>query len=193
MRDPIRPGAGILFMKVGTHAGEPLEKIIARKQREIADAGFALWGYGGNTCHPQTMVQPFANGFLEKGEPICLVMEEMESKHLADPVRAEQSSPDGIEWTDIPEAVNVVGSRFALRIKSLQREIFDLPLSQTRVAVGRTRGRPGHLYITGHVDKACLVVTAPLSPPPDDRTVRIGLVAELEPPFALFLRNRPPE
>jgi hypothetical protein len=180
-------------MKVGTHAMEPLEEIIARKQREIADAGFALWGYGGGTCHPQTMVQPFASDFLKRGMPIYLVMEEMESKHFADPVRAEQSSPDGLKWTDIPGSVNVLGSRYALRIKSLQKETFDLPLAHTRVAVGPTRGRAGHLYVSGRVDKACLEVTVPEFELPDDRTVRIGLVAELEPPFALFLRNRPVE
>lgn len=54
------PGTAILYMKVGTHANEGLEAIIARKQREIEEAGVAFWGYGGSTCHPTTMVQPFA-------------------------------------------------------------------------------------------------------------------------------------
>jgi hypothetical protein len=31
----VKPGAGLLFMKVGTHAQESLEDIIARKTREI--------------------------------------------------------------------------------------------------------------------------------------------------------------
>jgi hypothetical protein len=36
-------------MKVGTHAQESLEDIIARKSKEIDDAGYAMWGYGGKT------------------------------------------------------------------------------------------------------------------------------------------------
>ena len=55
MSDIIRPGVGILFMKVGTHAQETLADIIAKDQ-EIEDTGYAMWGYGGNTCHPRTMV-----------------------------------------------------------------------------------------------------------------------------------------
>ena len=73
----IRPGAGLLYMKVGTHAQESLADIIARKTKEIERAGFGLWGYGGNTCHPSSMVQPFVEALAEKGEPIRLVMEEI--------------------------------------------------------------------------------------------------------------------
>ena len=46
------PGSGIIYMKVGVHARETLEEIIARKTQEIRDEGFAMWGYGGG-CHPQ--------------------------------------------------------------------------------------------------------------------------------------------
>ena len=192
MNDIIKPGAGILFMKVGTHAQEPLEEIIARKRREIDDAGFALWGYGGSTCHPQTMVQPFARSYAKKGGSIYLCMEEMESHHFAEQVRAEQSSSDGLTWKDIPLSVNVLGSRYALVIKALRREALELPLSRTRVAVGNSQGRAGDLYVSGRVDKACLeIVETDASTPGTERNVAISLVAELEPPYAVFLRNRP--
>src|ERR1041384_6029519 len=97
----IRPGTGVLFMKVGTHAQEPLESIIARKTKEIEEAGVSFWGYGGNTCHPQTMVQPFVNSFEQRGDVVYLCMQEMNSKHFADQVRAEEYSVDGINWTPI--------------------------------------------------------------------------------------------
>ena len=57
----LQPGAGFIFMKVGVHAQETLTDIIARKQRELKDAGVSFWGYGGNTCHPTTKVQPFVS------------------------------------------------------------------------------------------------------------------------------------
>src|SRR5438132_14320098 len=107
-------------MKVGVHAQEPLDAIIARKRKEIDDAGFSLWGYGGATCHPITMVQPFAESFKKRGRTIYLCMEEMDSKHAAAPIRADQSSSDGIQWIDIPTPINVLGSRYALVLKDLR-------------------------------------------------------------------------
>src|ERR1700722_4488673 len=108
MTDIIRPGRGVLFMKVGTHAQEPLEKIIARKTKEIEDAGFAFWGYGGRTCHPQTMVQPFAKSYERKGDVIYLCMQPMDSKHFAEQIRADEFSIDGINWKTIPDQINVL-------------------------------------------------------------------------------------
>ena len=88
MNAPYKPGDGILFMKVGVHARESLEDIIARKDEEIRQAGYALWGYGGSTCHPSTMVQPFGEAIGARGRVIELCMEEINSKHFADPVSA---------------------------------------------------------------------------------------------------------
>src|SRR4051812_1484450 len=145
-------------MKVGTHARESLADIIARKQREIDEAGFSLWGYGGNTCHPTTMVQPFASSHVKLGKPIILCMQPMESKHFAEPVRAEEYSPDGQRWEQIPGAINVLGSRYALCLKSLEQVETELALGATRVAVGNSKGKLGSAYIKGRVDKACLDV-----------------------------------
>lgn len=177
-------------MKVGMHAKEPLADIIRRKQKEIDDAGFALWGYGGNTCHPLTMVQPFARDFVERDGVIYLCMEPMTSSHVAAPERASELSPDGTHWELIPEAINVLGSRYALAIDDLHEEEFDLALSETRVAIGRSKGRPGNVYISGHVDKACFeVVEEPAPDTPGSETTRsIGLVARLVEPYAVLLR-----
>jgi hypothetical protein len=178
-------------MKVGTHAQEPLADIIARKQREISEAGFGLWGYGGGTCHPKSMVQPFAKSFERHGDTIYLCMEEMESRHFAEPVRADESSSDGLEWSAIPGAINVLGSRYALVIGALRAETFDLSLSRTRVAIGNSQGKSGDAYVSGRVDKACLEVLEPGAlVGGTGRTVQISLVAELRAPYAVFLRNR---
>lgn len=188
----IRPGAGILFMKVGTHAYEPLAEIIARKTKEIDSAGFAFWGYGGNTCHPQTMVQPFARSFERRGETIYLCMEEMESKHFGEPVRADEYSDDGLNWKNIPPEINVLGSRYALVIKDLRPERLELPLARTSVAIGNSQGRRGDRYVTGRVDKACLEITdtPELSETLEEPRIHIGLVAKLLPPYAVYVRNR---
>jgi hypothetical protein len=192
MSDIIRPGAGILFMKVGTHAQESLADIIARKSREIEQTGYAMWGYGGNTCHPRTMVQPFAETYAANSSPIYLCMEEMHSRHLADWLRASEFSIDGTKWEKIPETINVMGSRFALVLEDLKQEEMVLPLANARVAIGLSKGRPAGRYIKGQVDKACLeVLNAPL---PDlnldeQREIQIGLVAKLKAPYAVLLRG----
>jgi hypothetical protein len=191
VNDIIKPGAGVLYMKVGTHANEPLDAIIKRKQAEIDAAGFALWGYGGNTCHPTTMVQPFARDFELRGETIHLVMHPMVSNHFAVTARAEEMSTDGQEWTPIPDPINVLGSRYALAIATLEAVEFALPLSRTRVALGNSRGRRGDEYIQGRVDKAVFEVVDKATD--DDDTEReaeqIGLVADLVEPFAVFVRT----
>lgn len=187
----VKPGAGLLFMKVGTHAQEDLEDIIARKSKEIADTGYAMWGYGGNTCHPRTMVQPFAEDLAARSEPIILCMQAMDSKHFAEQLRAREFSSDSVEWKPIPDTINVLGSRFALVIKNLRREEHTLPLNQTKVAVGNNRGRLGSRYVQGRVDKACLeVLPEPeLTNEPEKSLIKIDLVAELAAPYAVFLRD----
>lgn len=187
----VRPNQPIIFMKVGVHAREPLEKIIERKLQEIEDEGMALWGYGGNTCHPLSMVQPFAAEQTRLGLPIYLCMEKMVSNHFAEPKRADEFSIDGNTWRPVPDGIHVLGSRYALAIKSLREESFELPVSQSHVAVGPSQGRRGSEYISGRVDKACLAleVGADVPPAPQDRVIQIGLVAELCDPYAVFLRN----
>lgn len=194
MSEIVVAGAGLLFMKVGTHAREDLTAIIARKTEEIRKTGFGMWGYGGNTCHPTSMVQPFAKTFASNGRTIHLCMEQMESNHFAEPLCAAEYSADGVTWREIPETIEVRGSRYALVIDNLHEDRFTLPLDQTRVPVGPSTGRLGSRYIKGRVDKACLeVLDAPeLLNDADPREIEINLVAALQAPYAVFLRGQRP-
>lgn len=187
----VKPGVGLLFMKIGTHANESLADIIARKTEEIRNTGFGMWGYGGNTCHPGSMVQPFARDFAQRGQTIYLCMEEMNSNHFGEGVAAEYSA-DGITWQEIPQTIEVRGSRYALIIDELREERFTLPLDQTRVPVGPSSGRLGSRYVKGRVDKACLeVLNAPeLSNEADLNEREINLLARLKDPYAVFLRGQ---
>jgi hypothetical protein len=190
MSEILQPGAGVIFMKVGTHAREDLTAILDRKRREIDQAGYALWGYGGNTCHPFTMVQPFARDFEQRNGSIFLCMQRIESNHFAEPERATAFSSDGVTWEDIPDPINVLGSRYALAITDLQEEGFDLPLARTKVAIGNSAGRTGDRYIQGRVDKGCLELTdGPYDvDEPAERTVHIGLTARIAAPYAVLVR-----
>jgi hypothetical protein len=190
MNEIIRPGAAVLFMKIGTHANEDLASIIARKSKEIVDEGMAMWGYGGSTCHPSTMVQPFAEKFAAQGKPIHLVMESMNSQHFAETAAARQYSIDGLVWQDIPAGINVIGSRYALVIKNLHKDDFLLPLNRTRIPIGRSEGKLGSSYLQGRVDKACLEVMDEAVLINEEVKERpISLVADLHQPYAVFLRG----
>lgn len=180
----MQPGDNILYMKVGTHASEELSDIIGRKQAEIEAEGMAFWGYGGNTCHPSSMVRPFA---MESVGPIVLVMQPMTSNHFAEPVRADEYSEDGIEWKPVPQGINCVGSRYALLVDSLDEVDDVVDLSRTRVAIGPSRGKVGTNYIRGRVDKACLEVAQ--EPVGESKMVEIRLRANVVAPYAVFLRN----
>jgi hypothetical protein len=180
----LQPGTSILYMKVGTHAQEDFEEILVRKRKEIDEAGFSMWGYGGNTCHPTTMVQPFARA---TSKPIILAMHPMQSRHFAEPLRAREFSADGIKWNLIPSRINVLGSRYALCIDDLEKVSETLNLSDTRVAVGNSRGLAGDKYVRGRVDKACLEIVGPSADTP--RTTEIGVVARIVEPYAVLLRS----
>jgi hypothetical protein len=188
----LKPGDGLLFMKVGVHARESLEDIIARKDEEIRQAGYAMWGYGGSTCHPSSMVQPFGEAMATRNQVIELCMEEINSKHFADPISAAECSVDGIKWEEIDPAINVRGSRYALVIDNLRKAEFVLPLNQTQVPIGNSMGRNGDRYIKGRVDKACLeMLDRPqlLNDQPS-REIPISLMATLRKPYAVFLRGQ---
>jgi hypothetical protein len=189
----IEPGAGIILMKVGTHAKEDLTAIIARKKKEIDDAGFGMWDYGGGTCHPGFKVQPFAERFAAENKPIYLCMEKMTSNHFAEQLAAKEYSADNKTWKEIPPAINVLGSRYALMIGDLQEEEFELPLNQTKVAIGDCQGRLGSRYIKGRVDKGCLeVMEKPELVNAEKemaKVLRVSLVARILEPYAVFLRD----
>lgn len=188
--DPMTPGQALLFMKVGIHANENLEDIIVRKQREFREAGSIFWGYGGGTCHPKTMVQPFAKQQVALGREVVLVMEEIESKHYAEPVDAAEYSEDGIDWRPVPNGIHVKGSRYALILEDLQLEKFDLDLRGARVSVGPTRGKFGHQYIKGRVDKGCLEYDpAWIQDISMENAIHsMRMYAKLKSPYAVFLK-----
>jgi hypothetical protein len=183
--------AGLIFMKVGLHAQESIDDIIRRKQSEFEKAGSIFWGYGGNTCHPLNMVQPFAKNVEENGNQVLIVMQKMDSKHSAPPEIAKEYSDDGVDWQPIPKGIEVRGSRYALILDELRSEEFELNLNELQVGVGPSRGRKGNDYLKGQVDKGCFVHTPQnsLMPTSEQRIVSIGLVARVKSPYAVILRS----
>jgi hypothetical protein len=183
----LKQGDSFLYMKVGVHANESLEDIIARKRKEIEDAGVSFWGYGGSSCHPYNAVQPFVREETAKGTTVRLLMQEITSRHFAAGL-AKEYSPDGKNYYPVPRGVNVLGSRYALVVNTLDPIEGALSLSDTVVGIGNKRGLSGDKYIRGHVDKACLVYQpgAGVAERKDD--IALCLSAKLAEPYAVVLR-----
>ena len=189
MDDEIKK-AGLIFMKVGLHAQESIEDIVNRKQREFEETGSIFWGYGGNTCHPLTMVQPFAKEVERSGNQVLIVMQKMNSRHAAPPEIAKQYSDDGVNWQPIPKGIEVRGSRYALILDELRVEEFELDLGELQVGVGPSRGRKADKYLIGQADKGCFFYKPRELPVPQDQQVvkPIELVARVKKPYAVLLK-----
>lgn len=183
----LQTGDPFIYMKVGVHANESLADIIKRKRKEIADAGVSFWGYGGNTCHPLTAVQPFVKEVSSSGTSVRLLMQEITSHHYAEG-RAESYSANGVDWEKVPANINVLGSRYALVIESLEEVDIALALSDTKVGVGRLSGSSGSMYVKGRVDKACLVYSPSGGVSTADERISLRLAARLAKPYAVLLK-----
>lgn len=180
----------LVFMKVGRHAGETLDEIVERKMKEKADAGQIFWGYGGGNMHPLSKVQPFARSRVKDGGKVVFVMEPMTSNHPDSELFASQYSVDGQTWEDVPEGINVRGSRYALVLDEIIPQEMEIDLAEYRVGIGPSEGRPGSEYIRGRVDKGVFSYGG-RSNEVDSVVKKIGLVATLREPYAVLLSNEP--
>lgn len=178
----------IVFMKVGRHAGETFEEILARKRQEYAAAGRIFWGYGGGTMHPLTRVQPFAQMTVVQGERISIVMQEIVSNHPDTEVFAKEYSRNGVTWERIPEGVHVRGSKYALILDELRDGDLNINLGDYEVAAGPSEGKRAEEYIRGRVDKACLRRVRQKDASESESVIPVHVAAHLTDPFAVLLR-----
>jgi hypothetical protein len=186
-----KPPDKFIFMKVGNHAGETWEQILKRKRQEYKRTGRIFWGYGGNTCHPISIVQPFARLALKEHGSIFLVMEPIDSKAEPDIVPAIEYSQDGVTWEPIPDGIQIIGSRYALVLDEIKPGDLEISLAEFEVALGPSAGKPAELYLQGHVDKGCFIKSAQNRVVPEQKqgVRKIGFMAQMKEPFAVLLRG----
>jgi hypothetical protein len=182
------PAAGFIFMKVGIHDGEDFECIVARKKEEISKTGMSFWGYGGSSCHPLRQVQPFAKQKREMGETIFLIMEEIHSNHQATNLVANEYSQDGINWSSIPDGIQVRGSRYALVLGEIQSSDLEIDLSRYNIAHGPSTGKIASNYIKGRTDKACIALRNSGISIDSPVSKHISFMAPLVEPYAVLVR-----
>jgi hypothetical protein len=179
----------IVFMKVGRHAGEDFEKIIARKRAEYERTGKVFWGYGGGTMHPIQRVQPFARMNIEQGVGVTLVMEAIVSRHPDTEVYATEYSKDGIHWERVPNGIRVRGSRYALVLDEIKEGDLQINLGEYRVGIGPSAGKLASEYVQRRVDKGCLEKVKGAVPGGESKIIEVHHTALLKEPYAVLLRS----
>jgi hypothetical protein len=178
-------------MKVGNHANESWDRILARKRREYERTGRIFWGYGGAACHPISQVQPFAKLTIKEQGDIVLVMQPIDSNADQDEVTAKEYSIDGRNWIPIPPEHNVIGSKYALILDEIQEGDLDLNLNEYEVGIGPSTGRAAEKYFQGRTDKGCLVRSAVVRAMDSDAQKlqrKVQFMAKLKEPYGVLLR-----
>jgi hypothetical protein len=179
-----------VFMKVGRHAGEDLEEILARKRLELERAGKIFWGYGGGTMHPIEKVQPFVRSRIEHTGQIKLLMQSIVSRHPDTAAVATEFSRDGVHWEEIPPGVEVRGSKYALVLGEIQPgDGMEVDFSAYQVGAGPSSGRAATDYIKGRVDKGLLDPAPAARQAGSAPRVPIHFAAQMVEPFAVLLRS----
>ena len=183
------PGA-FIYMKVGPHGGETLDKILDRKGGELEKAGKIFWSYGGRgPLHPTTQVQPFSKEWTQKQGSVYLLMERLNSTGRSYGLRAGTArhyseDRDG-ERKPVPEGI-LTAPPFALVLGEITSVDWELDLRDFKVGIGGKKGKNATYYIGNQVDKGCLVAARSTAGCPSKR-VSIGYQARLLDPYAVFL------
>ena len=185
----LEPPRLLIIMKYGVHAGESVNSIISRKKEELARNGQFFWGYGGTVCHPINQVHKLAAVAQQANANVHLALVPTRSSLHNFPSKSHELSIDKLTWTEIPEDICIVGSKYALVCDTIARCDFQLDLSKYEVATGVSSGRRLDTYLRGRVDKACANLITPGTPLDQAATfVKVDYMCRLASPFAVFLR-----
>lgn len=187
----MRKFENIVFMKYGVHASESVDSILNRKLEELGSCQKMFWGYGGVICHPTKQVQPFANANFSEKKKTYLLLSETPSKLNNSPSVATHFSRDNDRWQTIEDGIKVLGSKYAIVCKNLEKCNFQIDLSQYVIPVGNSQGKLLSEYVKGRVDKACGqrlsgYVSSNLNT--KNNLVHISLYAEIIDPYSVFVK-----
>ena len=135
-------GPFFFYMKIGGHCGETLEQIIERKQKEIADCGYCLWGFGGKNNLIMQAIGNFVSFFAfvkQEHVPVFfeVVKHDCSKSGLSIKQPANEITNIGEEeiWEKIPSCIRVTGSKHALWIDELRAEKFSLDQNDCTVFI----------------------------------------------------------
>lgn len=173
----------------GPHVGETLIDIVARKQRDIERFGWCLWAYGGmGNVHPETEVRRLAREYAP-GTILPLFMPDTGKKYPENgvPFTTYRRSRDA-EIQELPTGMSrATGGRSsrAFWVTSLQwSDDASVDVGHYVAPYSRRGPQPLSEYLKGSHGRACAALVAD---PQGSVQRRVHVVAELRPPYAVFL------
>lgn len=120
----------ILVSVVGSHAGETLEQIFERKQKEIEKAGFTFWLYKSHSAKPE-VVQKLARSNKKAFCYFIRASSQLGARPTKESKPATHFSVNGSVWKKIPNNILVTGSSrsaSALVLKDLKLTNYTIDL-----------------------------------------------------------------
>ena len=181
--------AAFVWCIAGPHIGETLVDIVERKRRDIEHFGWCLWAYGGlGNAHPETEVRRLAEEYAG-GEALSLLMPDTGKKYPDNgmPFTAYRHRRAD-EAVGIPDGMSpVTGGRSSWGFWVTSLDWSDdavIDVGQYVAPYARRGPQPLHEYLKGSHGRACAARDANA----DTRLERrVHVVAQLAPPYAVFL------
>ncbi|HTH93371.1 MAG TPA: hypothetical protein VL576_02755 [Candidatus Paceibacterota bacterium] len=152
----MKPSKYVLVMKIGPFCGFSLEEIINIKTGEQDKIGKFFLGYSGVFCHPKR-VSEFIQLAKSEGEKVTVLFITTPSNFNSPIERLSYYSSDANLWQPLPEEVLLVGSKFSIVAKDIQKVDFDINLTDYQSMLGATPGKTLDEYLQWRCDKSCAV------------------------------------
>lgn len=160
----------VIVMKIGPFSGFSLEEIIRIKEKEEEEIGKFFLGYAGVFCHPKRVAE-FVQLAKRENEKVFVLFIKTNSNFVSSIERLSEYSLDKESWQPLGEEVLLVGSKFSIVGKKLERVHFDINLSDYQSMLGTTPGKTLDEYLRWRCDKSCAMYAPENTKPPKMATI----------------------
>jgi hypothetical protein len=178
----------IIYLPGGVHANEEINSIVERKIKEINKNGFMFFGYNGTLLHPNSQVVPFGKKNHKNNNKTYVLISAIKKDYQKFVIKAKDYTINRVEWFDIPENINVLGSKYALVCSNIKPCSFDIDLNDYVIARGKHKNeRFAEVYST-RLDSVCAHYNPENKKEINKKIVHIDYIAELTEPYGVFVR-----
>jgi hypothetical protein len=124
----------VIISVIGSHAGEDISRVFARKQKEIRDTTLSYWlvkSFKARTERVQALCKKAAS---ENESVFCLFIDPASkngSKPTTHSIEAEYISQDNIDWEKVPKGIKITGKidQYSTALVFDEIDIMNRPLS----------------------------------------------------------------
>ncbi|MEI6022483.1 MAG: hypothetical protein WCQ32_01415 [bacterium] len=175
----------VIVMKIGPFSGFSLEEIIDIKIKEEEKIGKFFLGYAGVFCHPKR-VSEFIKLAKSENEKVFVLFIKTPSNFISPIQRLSEYSLDKNTWQPLDTAVLLVGSKFSIVGKHIQKVDLEINLADYQSILGTTPGKTLDQYLQWRCDKSCALYTPNTTQP--IKLAKISYLCELTEEGVVYVR-----